>query len=75
MNYFIVLILTTLLLSGCNSIPTEPNGQDVLVEINKLERTLRRIARLDTLPDISVLTTAGQIQKAKEKKEKENGTR
>jgi hypothetical protein len=56
---------------GCSSIPSEPTGKDVLSEINDFQRILRQIARLDTFPDTSILTTVDTIQKKNAKKAKE----
>ena len=66
MKHTILLLL--LFTIGCSSIPSEPNGKDIMTEINDFQRILRQIARLDTFPDTSILTTIGKIQDKQEDK-------
>ena len=62
-----ILVLAILLLTtGCVS----PSAKDVPSEINATQRLLRQIGRLDTVPDISILATIEEIQKAKRDKKK-----
>ena len=66
-----VILVLVIFISGCNNIPSEPNGQDILSEINDIQRNVQRITRIDTIPDISILNTIGEIQKHKAKKQEQ----
>ena len=62
----IFVLVLALFMTGCSTV----SARDVQDDIVETQRILRQIARLDTLPDISVLTTIGKIQKEKAKQEK-----
>lgn len=63
--YKLTVLVLIVIVSGCASVP---NGQDILVEVNETQRLMRQIGRLDTVPDISILTIVGIIQKENAKR-------
>lgn len=56
------LIITIILLSGC----TSQSVNDFRTEIIDVQRDVRQLKRLDTVPDISILYTIENIVKINE---------